>query len=235
MNFDGQIKAFNYKKFKDSSLAFTLIFVLAFCSIVYELTLCQMLAAINGNTISQYSMVIGIYIASLGFGSLLVGFFEPKNTSKLFIQIEFFLALLGGLSPLVLLFYKALGLYSSFSVHLLVILIGLLSGMEIPLASQYLKNRSNNCNYSFILGADYFGSVVGCVVFPLLLYPSLGVFYTAVSIGALNLVMAILIGVAKSNVKKSFYLLCVSAFLLYLVLALKLNSLSELVIGRVYG
>ena len=46
-------------------------FVLAFCSIVYELLLGQALSAFLGNTVLRYSVTIGLYMMSLGIGSMI--------------------------------------------------------------------------------------------------------------------------------------------------------------------
>ena len=82
---------------------FSLVFFLALCSVVYELVLGQMLAALNGNTISQYSTVIGIYIANLGFGSLFVSLLNEENSAKRLYRVEMALTFLGGFSPFILL------------------------------------------------------------------------------------------------------------------------------------
>jgi spermidine synthase len=50
---------------------YSLTFVLAFCSIVYELLLGQALSAFLGNTVLRYSVTIGLYMMSLGIGSMI--------------------------------------------------------------------------------------------------------------------------------------------------------------------
>ena len=52
-------------------MVYPFTFVLAFCSIVYELLLGQSLSAFLGNTVLRYSVTIGLYMLSMGIGSLL--------------------------------------------------------------------------------------------------------------------------------------------------------------------
>ena len=43
-------------------MIYAITFVLAFCSIVYELLLGQTLSAFLGNTVLRYSVTIGLYM-----------------------------------------------------------------------------------------------------------------------------------------------------------------------------
>ena len=46
-------------------IIYAITFILAFCSIVYELLLGQTLSAFLGNTVLRYSVTIGLYMMSL--------------------------------------------------------------------------------------------------------------------------------------------------------------------------
>ena len=70
-----EIKIF-YSKFfggvkSNLSLIYFLTFILAFCSIVYELLLAQSLTAFLENTVLRYSITIGLYMFSMGYGALI--------------------------------------------------------------------------------------------------------------------------------------------------------------------
>ena len=52
-------------------MIYTITFILAFCSMAYELLLGQSLSAFMGNTVLRYSVTIGLYMLSMGIGSLM--------------------------------------------------------------------------------------------------------------------------------------------------------------------
>ena len=70
-------------------------FIVAFCSIVYELLLANTLAIITDNQIFWHSMTIGFYILGLGIGALRS---EKRNSYKNFVHVELNLSILGFLS-----------------------------------------------------------------------------------------------------------------------------------------
>ncbi len=216
-------------------MCFILVFTLALCSIVYELVLGQMLAALNGNTISQYSIVIGLYIANLGLGALTVGLIDPRDSAKGLFKIEIALTVLGGLSPFILLFLKSLTTESSMLLYFMICLVGFLSGMEIPLVSSWFKESNQKKSHSFILGADYFGSVFGCVIFPFIFLPQIGLFLTALFMGALNLVVAIFMLNSTSTFSKKNLLGLGFVLVSFITIAIYLDDISGYFVGRAFS
>ena len=83
-----------------------------------------MLAALNGNTISQYSTVIGLYIANLGLGALTVAILDPKDSAKGLFRVELALTLLGGFSPFILLFLRSIASESSVLLYFIICVVG---------------------------------------------------------------------------------------------------------------
>ena len=75
-----------------------LVFHLSFCSISYELLFAQGLAAFLENAVLRYSVTIGLYMFSLGFGSLFVGARLQKKVCTTLIAVEVLLCLIGGFS-----------------------------------------------------------------------------------------------------------------------------------------
>lgn len=173
-------------------LGFTL--VLAFCSIVYELLLGQTLSAFLGNTVLRYSVTIGLYMFSMGIGALIAG---PRllQTPVYSLQlIELVLSILGALSVMLLFLIDARDLpviLLSLVAHLLIIVIGVLSGLEIPLLIEIRAEVEHAA--SRILGIDYIGAFAGTVVFALWFYPHLGLFATAFLVAALNALVGVLL------------------------------------------
>ena len=173
-------------------LSFT--FVLAFCSIVYELLLGQTLSAFLGNTVLRYSVTIGLYMFSMGVGALIAG---PRvlKTPVLSLQwIELILAVIGGVCVPLLFFIDYMTsstLILSVIAHSLIIIIGVLTGLEIPLLVEIQAKAENST--SRILGVDYIGAFVGTVAFALWFYPQLGIFATAFFTATLNAAVGILL------------------------------------------
>ena len=174
-------------------MIYTFTFILAFCSIVYELLLGQSLSAFLGNTVLRYSVTIGLYMLSMGIGSLFAeGRFVRRPVTTL-LKIELLLTLTGGFSVIVLLVLDAIGMPPSlFSLlaHLLIVIIGILTGFEIPLLIQ-LKNLETGRSKNSVLGIDYLGAFCGTVVFAFLFYPIVGLVPTAFCVASLNAAVGI--------------------------------------------
>ena len=169
-------------------MIYALTFVLAFCSIVYELLLGQTLSAFLGNTVLRYSVTIGLYMTSLGIGSMIAeGRFVARPVTAL-LRIELLLTMVGGGSVVLLFFISSLGVHPivlSIIAHSLIIIIGVLSGFEIPLLIG-LKNFEAKDRDNAIIGVNYLGAFLGTMVFAFILYPHAGLVPTAFSVAFLN-------------------------------------------------
>ena len=167
--------------------------ILAFCSIAYELLLGQMLSAFLGNTVLRYSVTIGLYMLSMGIGSFTV---RDRLLARpvLALQIvEILLSLIGGFS-LVFLFWLdstgAPGMFFSFTAHSLIVLIGILTGMEIPLLIG-VRNLEVPDSDIKVLGLDYIGACAGALIFAFYLYPVAGLTLAAFMIATLNALVGV--------------------------------------------
>lgn len=169
--------------------AFT--FVLAFCSIVYELLLGQTLSAFLGNTVLRYSVTIGLYMMSLGIGSMIAeGRFVERPVISL-LRVETLLTLAGGGCVVFLFLVNAMGVSPailSITAHSLIVVIGILSGFEIPLLIR-LKNYEARDRDNAIIGVNYLGAFLGTIVFAFVLYPFVGLVPTAFIVALCNAVV----------------------------------------------
>ena len=197
-------------------MIYLITLIVAYCSIVYELLMAQTLSALMGNTIMRYSITIGIYLASLGLGAMLCEKGDEKDSAARLIRIEIWLSVIGGLAVFIIcsldVFHRfLLTSHSFFSYGLgdfirplllfilsysVIVLIGLLSGFEIPLLIQLSEARKPN-SMNIVLGIDYLGSLLGAVLFPLLLLPGLGLFATGYLTALLNAFACILLLIFK--------------------------------------
>lgn len=166
-------------------------FVLATCGLIYELLAGSVASYLLGDSITQFSTVIGVYLSALGVGSYLSKF-VGKQLARRFIEIELVVALLGGISaPL---FFIAFARMSTFQVLLygVVAAIGVLGGLEIPLLLRLLKDKlSFKELVARVLSFDYVGGLLASLAFPLILVPRLGLVRTSLLVGALNAAVAL--------------------------------------------
>src|SRR3954468_11374234 len=73
------------------------VLVVATCGLIYELLAGTLASYILGDSVTQFSLVIGLYLSALGVGAWLSGFLE-KDLARKFIEVELGVALLGGAS-----------------------------------------------------------------------------------------------------------------------------------------
>jgi spermidine synthase len=162
------------------------VLIIATCGLVYELLAGTVASYVLGDSITQFSLIIGLYLAALGVGAYLSRFLT-KNLAGRFVEIELAVALLGGCSaPLLFLSFAHLKVF-----HVVlwgeVLAIGTLVGLEIPLLMRILKDQLEFKDLvSKVLTFDYIGAVFASVLFPLLLVPKLGLVRTSLAFGLLN-------------------------------------------------
>jgi spermidine synthase len=169
------------------------VFVVATCGLIYELVAGTLASYLLGDSVTQFSTIIGVYLFSMGIGSYLSRFFN-RNLVGWFIQIEILVGLVGGTSSslLFLLFEQV----ASFRLllYLLIGLTGTLVGLEIPLLMRILQGRFEFKDLvSQVFTFDYIGALLASIIFPLLLVPHLGLVKTSFFFGILNVAVALLV------------------------------------------
>ncbi|MBS0468704.1 MAG: polyamine aminopropyltransferase [Proteobacteria bacterium] len=168
------------------------VFVIAACGLLYELAAGALASYLLGDSILQFSTVIGTYLFAMGVGSWLSRYFERQLPAH-FLRIELLVALVGGALPAILFIANAY-LPSAFRVLLygMVLLVGTLVGLEIPLVMRILKrNVQLKDLVSQVLTFDYLGALAVSLAFPLLLVPQLGLVRTGLLFGFMNAAVAL--------------------------------------------
>ena len=177
---------------KDASILLFCVFVVGFCTIIYELLIGSISSYFIGDSIKQFSITIGLTMTAMGIGTLISRFFN-KNLIYWFILVEIILAIIGGLSVPILYFIYSVQFFYYPIMCILIIAIGTLIGLEIPLLTrimeEYFQLRENISN---VLSLDYLGAFLASLAFPFILLPFLGVFNSSLSTGLLNLLVGIL-------------------------------------------
>lgn len=166
--------------------------IVALCGIVYELIIGTVSTYLLGNSVYQFSLTIGFFMFAMGLGSLISKYFDDQFVRN-FIYIEVAIALVGGVCSIVLfmVFPNARVLYE-LVMYSLILIIGALVGMEIPILTTLLAERSRvKESIANVMSLDYVGALIGSVSFPLLLLPSLGLVQSSFAIGLINILVAI--------------------------------------------
>ena len=169
------------------------VFVVASCGLAYELIAGALASYLLGDSILQFSTIIGCYLFAMGVGAHLSKYVKEENVLSRFIDIELAVGLIGGVSAAVLFltFAWAAAPFRTM-LYVMVFMVGAMVGMEIPLVMRALNSRQTAFNelVSRVLTFDYLGALAVSVLFPLVLAPHLGLVRSAFMFGMLNVGVA---------------------------------------------
>lgn len=167
-------------------ILFLNVFIIATCGLIYELLAGTLASYVLGDSVTQFSLIIGIYLSALGVGAWLSGFIDT-GLARCFIEVELGVALLGGASAPLLFFSFARLSWFPIVLYGVVFLIGVLVGLELPLLMRILKDELEFKDLvSRVLTFDYIGALVASLLFPIFLVPKLGLVRTSLLFGLLN-------------------------------------------------
>ena len=174
---------------------FTTVLIAGLCSIIYELLISTTSSYFLGDSVKQFSLTIGVYMAAMGIGSFLTQYLSDKLLES-FIKVELLLGLVGGLSvPILYFVFDAVGVGEyQFIMLSLTFVIGALTGFEIPILIRILKKYYPlKSNLAYVLGLDYIGALIATLLFPFLLIPFVGPFRTSLAFGLVNILLGFFI------------------------------------------
>ncbi|MBY0413529.1 MAG: S-adenosylmethionine decarboxylase [Bdellovibrionales bacterium] len=224
--------------------------ITACCSILYELLLAQALSTTMGNTALRYNTTIGLYIAAMGFGALLYKKFVRFDVFSEFIRLELLLSIIGGVAPILALVFdysfnklshaSGMSFFSNWiqfplftANHLLIIGIGFLSGLELPLLIDMGKALDKKKG-SFVLAYDYFGTLIGAILFPIVILPQLHIFTVGYVVSLMNLLVAGLVMV-RLKVENSLYkTLIISMIIFWIFLLFNSTAVNDAIVKTFY-
>jgi len=198
--------------------------VVATCGLVYELVAGTLASYLLGDSVTQFSTIIGAYLFAMGVGSWLSRYVQ-RQLLETFVRVEIIVGIVGGASAalLFLLFSEVqhfrVALYSTVGV------IGVLVGLEIPLLLRILQKEFELSDLvSRVFAADYVGALLASLLFPLLLVPRLGLIRTSFLFGIFNVIVALVLLIKQPQIR-NIYALRVTTVISLLLLS----------IGFVYG
>ncbi len=169
------------------------VFVAGLCSIVYELLIATTVSYFKGDSVTFFSLTIGLYMAALGLGAYLSKLFRGDLLAPL-IGAETLLGLLGGASiPLLYIAFSHSDLFIEVYV-VLTLAIGFLIGLEIPFLTRILERYDSlRVSIAHVLSLDYLGALLATLAFPLVLLPFFGAFKTGLFFGLVNMSIGLLL------------------------------------------
>ena len=197
------------------------VFIAGLCSIIYELLISTTATYFLGDGVRQFSIIIGVYLFSMGIGAFLSKFFKDKPLT-FFINVEYLLGFIGGVSvPLLyMLFVYVSPMILQISCLAIIFVIGLLTGMEVPLLTFALEESNIKNNLSNVLSLDYIGGLIATLIFPFIILPFVGLYYSSLFFGIVNIVLGILLNYTLLKDKKRNSIFGFLAVIALLVLVL---------------
>ncbi|MEB2325086.1 MAG: polyamine aminopropyltransferase, partial [Sorangiineae bacterium] len=163
-----------------------MVLVIATAGLVYELCIAAVASYVLGDSVTQFSTVIGVYLSALGLGAWLSRFVD-RNLERVFVDVELGTAVVGALSAPGL--FLAFGFTGAFRLVLysVVVLVGVLVGLELPLLMRILRRELEFKELvARALTFDYAGALIGSLAFSLILVPRLGLIQTSIVSGLVN-------------------------------------------------
>ena len=166
-------------------LLYLSVLVLSACGLVYELALGAVSNFMLGDTLTQLSVVTGIYLSAMGAGAYVSRFCE--DPARAFVECQLGAALIGGLGvPIVYLAFASLSDLHAI-IYVLAFGSGALVGAELPLVLRVLRRRvAFRDLLARALGIDYVGALIGALIFGVLALPRLGALRSGILFGGIH-------------------------------------------------
>ena len=166
------------------------IFATGLAGIVAEYVMATLASYLLGNAVIQWTLVISLMLFAMGVGSRLSRHFT-RNLLDSFIAVELVLSILCAASALLTYFLAAYLDPVGPAIYLIAFAIGLLIGLEIPLATRLNQVFEElRVNISSVMEKDYFGALLGGLIFAFVALPHLGLTYTPIALGGINFLVA---------------------------------------------
>ena len=155
-------------------LLFISVLLIAACGLIYELIAGTLASYLLGDSVLQFSTIIGCYLFAMGIGSALSRYIH-RGLAFRFVWIELMLGVVGGFSSALLFLAFAYTQGFQLLLYALVVMIGVLVGLEIPLLMRMVRERYHFRDVvAHVLTFDYLGALGASLLFPLLLVPTAG-------------------------------------------------------------
>jgi spermidine synthase len=166
------------------------IFITGLAGIVAEYVMATLASYLLGDAVLQWTLTVSLMLFAMGVGSR-VSRFVRGSMLDAFVAVELLLSVVCAISATLAYFLSGWTTNLAPVIYGLSFTIGLLIGIEIPLATRLNQEFDElRVNISSVLEYDYYGALLGGVLFAFVALPFLGLTYTPIAVGALNLVVA---------------------------------------------
>ncbi|MBT8342425.1 MAG: polyamine aminopropyltransferase [Desulfatitalea sp.] len=169
------------------------IFATGLTGLVLEYIQATIATYVLGNSIEQYSLVIGMMLFMMGVAASAQKMFTDSHLIEKFILIEILLALIGGFSPLAV--YWAFGATAHFLPvqYFFILSLGFLIGLEIPVVLRINEaySRKLSLNIESVFFADYLGALAGALLWVFVLLRYLPLTESSFLLAGVNLSIAV--------------------------------------------
>ena len=173
-----------------SRLLKTCMFATGLSGIVAEFVLSTLASYLLGNTTLQWTLVMSLMLFAMGLGSRWSQYVQDRLLDR-FIAVEFLLSALCASCAAAGYFGTALVGATGAVIYGYAFAIGLLIGLEIPLVTRMNESyEALRSNISSVMEKDYYGALVGGLLFAFFALPHLGLTYTPLALGAVNFTVA---------------------------------------------
>src|SRR5438046_9434147 len=125
-------------------LVFISVLLVAACGLIYELVAGTLASYLVGDSVFQFSTIIGTYLFAMGIGSALSRYID-RGLAYRFVWIELMLGVIGGCSSALLFLAFAYTQGFQLLLYSLVVVIGILVGLEVPLLMRMVRCRFQCC------------------------------------------------------------------------------------------
>lgn len=170
---------------------FLSVLLIAACGLIYELIAGTLASYLVGDSVFQFSTVIGCYLFAMGIGSALSRYIRRGLVHR-FVWIELMVGLIGGFSSALLFLAFAYTQAFSLLMYSIVLVLGMLVGLEVPLLIRIVRDRFDlRDTVAHVLTFDYIGALAASLLFPILLVPKLGLVRSAMLFGIINVAVAL--------------------------------------------
>lgn len=168
--------------------------IVSICGIIFEVLFGALGSYLLGDGVKQYTLTISLFLTGMGIGASLSEK-VMKNLIITFVWIEFGVAIIGGFSSFTMFGINAFAPAGTeaFYLYFITILVGGLTGIELPILIRKANEIGVTLNKSTarVLFSDYAGGLIGGLLFVFLLRPQFGMVKTAFLVGCINLTVAL--------------------------------------------
>jgi spermidine synthase len=170
------------------------MFAAGFTASSVEVILIISFQIIYGYVYQTLGIIITIFMAGLATGALLRKKFFPAPKNKHYYILQFSLAIYSIILPFIIIFTESLSTFPNV-VHIiffaLTFIISLVVGFLFAIATLIQKEAISEISAK-VYSVDLLGAALGALIISILLIPLIGIVYTGIILGILNLLCALI-------------------------------------------